>query len=132
MAIRRSVSALFFVTLLSAPALADIPPGPGPGPPPAECTAQSMASSHDQCVDCSASYEQPNKCQELASQGYRQACRAQGASVWNEVWCRSGGGQPEQRRGCGACAVGTDEASSSMLAMALAALGALAWAARRR
>lgn len=91
-----------------------------------------MARPGEQCLDCAASYEQPNKCQELGAQGYRQACRAPGASVWNEVWCR-GGGQPppEKKRGCGACAVGS-EASSSLVALVLALLGVAALVTRRR
>ncbi|MBK7585224.1 MAG: hypothetical protein IPI67_34180 [Myxococcales bacterium] len=120
---------LLFCTTLAASASADIPPGPGPGP---ECTAQSVARPGDQCIDCRGSYEQPNKCQELGAQGYQQACRAPGASVWNEVWCRGGGGpQPEQRRGCGSCNVG-EERTTSFAALGLLALGALAFASRRR
>jgi MYXO-CTERM domain-containing protein len=82
-------------------------------------------------LDCGASYEQPNKCQELGAQGYRQACRAPGASVWNEVWCRSGS-QPDRKRGCGACAVGSEDRSTSLVALGLMLAGALAWGARRR
>lgn len=121
--------------LVVAPAWADVAPGPGPGPspgpPPPECTAQRIAGPHDQCLDCGASYEQPNKCQELGAQGYRQACRAPGASVWNEVWCRSGS-QPDRKRGCGACAVGSEDRSTSLVALGLMLAGALAWGARRR
>jgi len=126
------VLALGFVSLVTAHAAADVAPGPGPnpGPPPPECTAQRIAGPHDQCVDCAASYEAPNKCQELGAQGYRQACRAQGASVWNEVWCR-GGGATEKKRGCGSCEVGSDR-STSVVALLLGALGALALAVRRR
>lgn len=124
---KKLLTALALGLSLSLPARADVAPGPAPG----QCTAQSVARPGDQCVDCGASYEQPNKCQELGAQGYRQACRAPGASVWNEVWCRGGGAPPEKRRGCGSCELGA-ERSGSGIALALAALGALALAARRR
>jgi MYXO-CTERM domain-containing protein len=82
-------------------------------------------------VDCRASYEAPNKCQELGSQGYQQACRGQGASVWNEAWCRSGGAGSEQRRGCGSCEIGSDR-SGALVALALGAIGLAALGLRRR
>lgn len=117
------------VLCLASPAWADVAPGPGPAPD--DCSASRVARPGDQCLDCAASYEQPNKCQELGGQGYRQACRAPGASVWNEVWCRGGGPAPEKRRGCGSCEIGA-ERSGSLLALGLALAGALAFAARRR
>lgn len=123
---------------ITVPARADIPPGPPPGPapspPPGTCDVQHMQGPRSQCVECPASYEQPDKCQrELSGQGYTQACRASGASVWHEVWCRGpASGPPEEnKRGCGACHVGASDTSSAALISALGALG-LALARRKR
>lgn len=130
----RLIRVLPFATVavfLSATAVAraDIAPAS-----PDTCTLQAQQQSGRQCQLCGASYEQPQKCQALASQGYAQACRSGGASVWHEVWCRGGGDVPpaEKKSGCGACSVGGSHESGMPLALALATMGALALCARRR
>ncbi len=97
------------------------------------CTLQTEQQNGRQCQLCGASYEQPKKCEALASQGYAQACRSGGASVWHEVWCRGGGNVPpaEQKSGCGACSVGGTRGGLP-LALAMCAAGIVALGARRR
>ncbi len=77
---------------------------------PDHCTLQEQQRPGEQCAMCSASYEAPNKCQtELGGRGLSQRCRSQGASVWHEVWCPGGAAPPPaEKKGCSACAVGTD------------------------
>jgi hypothetical protein len=127
------------LSLLALPALADVPPGPAPGPPPpqpapgpGQCNA-APSRPGEQCVECSAWYEQPDKCQrELGSQGYAQRCRMPGASVWKEIWCRGpAGGPPPEKKGCRSCAVGSDASGWASGLAACAALGLACWRRRR-
>jgi len=134
---RHRFTAALFVICASASAFGDLPPpgpAPGPGPGPAQCTVAAAQQPGEQCVECPASYEQPDKCQrDLAAQGYSQRCRAPGASVWHEVWCRGPANGPsgEKKRGCGSCTVGARDDGLAD-ALALAALAGLALVARRR
>jgi hypothetical protein len=114
--------ALFAAVLLSSSfAFADIPPLPPPNqanqggpPPPGECAVSAQQRPGEQCQECAASYEAPDKCQnELGSRGFAKRCRGPGASVWHEVWCSGGGAPPPaEKKGCAACAVGSDSDSA--------------------
>lgn len=136
MSVRLALSAALLVSLTCWSAAADLPPptpAPGPGPGPSQCSVQSAQQPGEQCVECAASYEQHDKCQrDLGGQGYVQRCRAPGASVWHEVWCRgsASGPAPEKKRGCGACSVGAPDRGGA--ALSLTALLGLAWLVRRR
>jgi len=94
---------------------------------------QAQQRAGEQCQECAASYEAPNKCQsELGSRGLSQRCRGPGASVWHEVWCNGAGGgpPPTEKKGCAACAVGSNDDGAN-IALALAGV-LLAGAALRR
>lgn len=124
--------AALLVSLWCSLSLGDVPP-PQPGQTSQQCTVPAQQRPGEQCVECAASYEQHDKCQrDFAAQGYTQRCRAPGASVWHEVWCRSASSPPpEKKRGCGACSVGAPD-SGLPLGVSLGALGLLALLARRR
>jgi MYXO-CTERM domain-containing protein len=118
---RLALAASLLVFSFSSAAFADVPPGPPPSQGP-ECTVQAQQRPGEQCQECAASYETPNKCQtELGSRGLSQRCRGPGASVWHEVWCNGAGGAPPpaEKKGCAACSVGsTDDASGIAIALA--------------
>lgn len=116
--------------LFTLPAAADV--APGPGPQQQQCSLQAVQQPGQQCAECSAWYEQADKCQrDFGSQGYTQACRAPGASVWKEVWCRGpASGPPPEKKGCGACAVGADT-DDGLWGLAIAGLVGLALSRRR-
>lgn len=118
----------------SSYAFADIPPGPPPSQQP-ECTVQVQQRPGEQCQECAASYESPNKCQaELGSRGMSQRCRGPGASVWHEVWCSgSGGPPPAEKKGCAACSVGAnDDGAGLALGLAGALFAGFVLRSRRR
>jgi hypothetical protein len=70
----------------SMPVRADVAPPPGYVE---KCTVKAWQKSGQECRLCGASFRGRDQCQQLGSQGYQQRCRSHGASVWQEVWCRS-------------------------------------------
>lgn len=84
--------ALSFLALTSAAAL---PQARADMPPPADyvenCTLEKQQVSGKSCVSCSSYYATVDKCKdEYSGQGYSQACKSWGASVWTEIWCQGG------------------------------------------
>lgn len=81
------------LTLLVALAFADIPPGPGFVE---TCTLANHQGEEKECTECSGSFSGREDCEALEKDGYSTACRTAGASVWDEVMCRSKTGkEPE-------------------------------------
>lgn len=63
--------------------------------PPADyvenCTVAKQQVDGKLCVACASSYATVDKCKDdYSGQGYIQACKSWGASVWTEVWCKAG------------------------------------------
>jgi MYXO-CTERM domain-containing protein len=125
--------------LLAGPAArADVPPPDGYVE---SCTVEKRAAAGGVgCVACGDAYHgAPDACATaLAGQGLERACRTRGASVWTEVWCKSGAGArprevatptvagtPPAEKPGSCAAVPASDAS-------LWALGVLALAAARR
>jgi MYXO-CTERM domain-containing protein len=138
--------------LFGSSALADLPPDPSYVE---QCTLEKQKKAGDDCVECTASYDQEEACKEKhASEGRSKRCRTSGASVWTEIWCRGGAetpapsvaaaspsasespvtpspvAPPEKSGSCGACAVGASSGSDPGPWAALAV--ALGFALRRR
>lgn len=72
------------LTFLISLAFADLAPPPGFVE---TCTVANHSSDTAKCVACRASFQGRASCEALEAQGYRQACRTGGASVWTEVMC---------------------------------------------
>lgn len=80
----RVVLAIF--CLSQAAALAQAPPSPESTE---TCTREKQQQSGEECLMCGASDGDPAKClKRLANRGYQRRCRANGAPVWLELWCR--------------------------------------------
>lgn len=85
------------LSLLLSIALADVPSGPE------SCRIERYDEQH--CEVCSTSYEAPDACEtEWSAKGYEEACRSNGASVWDEIWCEEGYTEPD--KGCSTVGVG--------------------------
>jgi len=65
---------------------ADLPPRPGYVE---KCTLERQQGSGEQCRICGASFQGRDDCTRLAAEGFEHRCRAYGASVWKELWCRA-------------------------------------------
>jgi len=77
---------LSFVLALATSVRADVAPDPDYVE---RCTLGQQQESGDECVECRASFEEPERCkQQYASGGYAPRCQTRGASVWTEIWCR--------------------------------------------
>ncbi|MBK7584045.1 MAG: hypothetical protein IPI67_28090 [Myxococcales bacterium] len=60
-----------------------------PAPGPETCSLEKQQKPGEDCVSCSASFEDTEACKtKHSASGYSQRCRSSGASVWTEVWCR--------------------------------------------
>jgi MYXO-CTERM domain-containing protein len=74
-------------------AQADLPP---PDDYVETCTLDQRQGPGLSCVECFASFEDPNACDVTwSAQGYNHVCRSYGASAWTEVWCQSATGTGE-------------------------------------
>lgn len=72
------------LVLITAFALADIPPPPGYEE---TCTVE-LACPSAQGVTCGASFDDRDACErDWGEKGYRKACQTRGASTWTEIWC---------------------------------------------
>jgi hypothetical protein len=74
--------------LLCLPRLvaADVPPPPGYVE---TCTIEKQCKADEEGRACMASFKDPDACgKTLGSEGFARRCKAHGASVWTEVWCR--------------------------------------------
>ncbi|MFO0571493.1 MAG: hypothetical protein U0263_38035 [Polyangiaceae bacterium] len=145
----------FAVTSFAWSAAADVPPEPGYVE---SCTLEKQKQSGDECVSCSASFQDPKACQSQHA-GFEQRCRTRGASVWTEIWCKPRATPPstsstpepepsasdtaaspaassaaptavapEKSGACGACAVSPASGLSGLLASCVALV---AWSLRR-
>lgn len=83
-----SVAVLAAATLTPA-AFADVPPPPGYVE---TCTVERQQRSGESCMLCGESYHgDRDACQRrYEPEGYEMRCRTPGASVWRELWCRTG------------------------------------------
>lgn len=81
--------ALLIPWLWLSPAMADMPP---PAEPVETCTLEKQQPAGEECIMCGVSESDPAKClKRLAQRGYQRRCRASGAPMWLEMWCRPGG-----------------------------------------
>ena len=72
---------------MSQEARADIPPPPGYVE---QCTVEKQTGPGRTCETCSTSRrDEPGTCGTKLGAGFTQRCRARGATVWSEVWCRA-------------------------------------------
>jgi hypothetical protein len=87
-----ALAALSFVAFPLA-ARADLAPEPGYVE---TCTLANHAKADLECVECNTYHGEYDKCvKQFEPQGYTQACRTAGASVWSEIWCKAkAGGAP--------------------------------------
>jgi len=54
------------------------------------CTMAKQAKAGQECHECNAFHGNHTHCPDsLASYGFTQTCRTNGASVWSEIWCRA-------------------------------------------
>ncbi len=89
MAVYTSMRAYFgagVLGFLAGHALADVAPPPDYVE---KCTIEEQQGAGDECQPCGASFQGREKCTALGAEGYKHRCKAHGASVWTEVWCRS-------------------------------------------
>lgn len=78
--------ALLAVLAHSESSRADVAPDPSYVE---SCTLEQQKQSGDECLECRASFQDPEACRtEHATGGFAQRCRTRGASVWTEIWCR--------------------------------------------
>jgi len=59
------------------------------------CTLARVQAAHpgQTCIDCRTDFSVPEQCIERFSrEGYTEACRTRGASVWSQIGCRAGSG----------------------------------------
>ena len=59
------------------------------------CTLDRVQAEHagQACIACNTSFSAPAQCTEqFAREGYTEACRSRGASVWAQIGCRAGEG----------------------------------------
>ena len=57
------------------------------------CTLDRVQAEHagQTCIACNTSFSAPLQCTEQFSrEGYTEACRSRGASVWAQIGCRAG------------------------------------------
>lgn len=57
------------------------------------CTLSQVEAAHagQTCIVCNTSFSAPLQCTEQFSrEGYTEACRSRGASVWAQIGCRAG------------------------------------------
>lgn len=86
----RPLLVLLFV-MVSAPALADIPPPVGWVE---SCTVAMQAREGRECRDCSTYHgNPPTFCSDQVGAGFTKVCRSRGSSAWTEVWCREASAQ---------------------------------------
>lgn len=77
--------------LRASAAWADVPP---PSDYVEACTIDKICSKGQECVTCRADFNdltmKRSVCQEsLGPLGFQKQCKAWGASLWNEIWCRA-------------------------------------------
>ncbi|MBN8612570.1 MAG: hypothetical protein J0L92_18390, partial [Deltaproteobacteria bacterium] len=56
------------------------------------CTLAIVQPAHpnEVCMACDTFHGAPTRCDEqFAAEGYTQACRSRGASVWSQIGCRA-------------------------------------------
>jgi hypothetical protein len=61
------------------------------------CTLDRVQAEHagQSCIACTTSFSAPSQCAEqFAREGYTEACRTRGASVWSQLGCRAGNAPP--------------------------------------
>lgn len=77
----------------TAQALADVAPPPDYVE---TCTVDKQQKDGLTCKECSTGRETSDKCKnEWGAKGYTKACKALGATVWKEIWCKSDGSSKE-------------------------------------
>jgi hypothetical protein len=56
------------------------------------CTVEKEQKKDEVCTTCRASRQDRQTCKKnLEEKGYTKRCRAHGANVWTEVWCKKTG-----------------------------------------
>lgn len=110
------------------------------------CTLEREQKAGETCEVCSTYHAKRDACEtKLEPKGYAQRCRTRGASVWREVWCKSGGEPvkkgsartPAKTASTSCSTAGTAGENAALvgvgiLALSAAAVGALLLRRRRR